>query len=208
MIRCMIFDLDGTLVQTEKLKALSYARAVIELCPNEIGEIQVVEAFQQVVGLDRHEVALALIDRFGLEEAARTRMAEFGVSTPWQAFMQVRLKHYEAMLADPQTIRKSVWPHNLALLNEARNRDSFRDIASPEAYERLLLDALNGDASLFTRSDRTELSWSLLDPIITGLSMPGGPTLFTYEPGSWGPAAADEFIEKDGRKWLVGCEDH
>ncbi len=120
MIRCMIFDLDGTLVQTEKLKALSYARAVKELCPNEIGETQVLEAFKQVVGLSRLEVALALIERFGLEEAARARMAEFGVNTPWQAFVQVRLKHYEAMLADPETLRKSVWPHNLALLNEAR----------------------------------------------------------------------------------------
>ncbi len=90
---------------------------------------------------------------------------------------------------------------------EFHYRDSFREMAIPEAYERLLLDALNGDASLFTRSDRTELSWKLLDPIIAGLSTPGGPTLTTYEPGSWGPVEADEFIEKDGRKWLVGCED-
>ena len=46
MIRAMIFDLDGTLVQTERLKALSYARAAVELCPHTLGEGEVVEAFE------------------------------------------------------------------------------------------------------------------------------------------------------------------
>jgi len=49
----MIFDLDGTLVQTERLKALSYARAAVELCPHAISEAEVVEAFKDVVGLPR-----------------------------------------------------------------------------------------------------------------------------------------------------------
>ena len=69
MIRAMIFDLDGTLVQTERLKALSYARAVVELCPHETSEEAVVEAFKEVVGLPRREVAVALMERFGLEDA-------------------------------------------------------------------------------------------------------------------------------------------
>ena len=47
-------------------------------------------------------------------------MAEFGVSTPWQAFIQVRMRHYEAMLADPQILLNNRWAHNLALLEEAR----------------------------------------------------------------------------------------
>jgi HAD superfamily hydrolase (TIGR01509 family) len=120
MIRAMIFDLDGTLVQTERLKALSYAKAVVELCPHEVSESQVVEAFKQVVGLSRHEVAQALVDNFDLEEKAAGRMAEFGVSTAWQAFIQVRLQHYQAMLADPQILLDNRWPHNLDLLEEAR----------------------------------------------------------------------------------------
>ena len=57
MIRALIFDLDGTLVQTERLKALSYAGAAIELSPHQISEGQVVEAFKEVVGLARQEVA-------------------------------------------------------------------------------------------------------------------------------------------------------
>jgi HAD superfamily hydrolase (TIGR01549 family) len=115
----MIFDLDGTLVQTERLKALSYAKAVIELCPHQVSKEQVIEAFKEVVGLPRHQVAQTLVDQFSLEGKAQARMAEFGVSTPWQAFIQVRLQHYEAMLADPQILLDNKWPHNLALLEEA-----------------------------------------------------------------------------------------
>jgi len=120
MIRAMIFDLDGTLVQTERLKALSYARAAVELCPYTLSEAEAVEAFKDVVGLPRREVAQALVERFDLEEKARSRMAEFGVSAPWQAFVQVRLRFYEEMLADPEVLRANQWPHNVALLDEAR----------------------------------------------------------------------------------------
>lgn len=60
MIRLMIFDLDGTLVQTEKLKALSYTKAVAKLCPHEIKQEEVIAAFKDVVGLLREEVAIWL----------------------------------------------------------------------------------------------------------------------------------------------------
>lgn len=116
----MIFDLDGTLVQTEKLKALSYARAAIELCPREIAESEVISAFKEVVGRSRSEVVAFLVDRFALEEKARQRMPDFGVSTPWQAFVQVRLLHYDQMLSDPDIIRKNQWPHNVYLLDMAK----------------------------------------------------------------------------------------
>jgi len=120
MIKAMIFDLDGTLVQTERLKALSYARATVELCPGEISEGEVVEAFKDVLGLSRREVATSLVERFGLENTARARMEEFGVSTPWQTFVQVRLRHYQELIADPDVLRNNRWSHNMALLEEAR----------------------------------------------------------------------------------------
>ena len=69
MIRAFVFDLDGTLVETEKLKALSYARAATELHP-ELKEQEVEAAFADFVGLSRQEVALGLMRRFGLEDAA------------------------------------------------------------------------------------------------------------------------------------------
>ena len=116
----MIFDLDGTLVQTEKLKALSYAKAAVALCPHKLHENDVIEAFKEVVGLPRRQVAQALVDRFDLSAKAGERMFEFGVSRPWQAFVQVRLLFYQQMLADPDVLRNNQWPHNMALLHEAR----------------------------------------------------------------------------------------
>ena len=83
MIRAMIFDLDGTLVQTEKLKALSYAKAALELCPHDISEEEVLAEFKIVVGLSRREVSEALVEKFNLRERAEARMSEFGVSSPW-----------------------------------------------------------------------------------------------------------------------------
>ena len=120
MFEAILFDLDGTLVQTEKLKAISYARASIELCPRSITEEEVIEAFKQVVGRSRREVALYLIDRFGLEESARARMEELGVATPWQAFVQLRLRIYEDMLADEKVLLEHQWPHNMELVEKVR----------------------------------------------------------------------------------------
>ena len=116
----MIFDLDGTLVQTEKLKALSYAKAAVELCPYTLDEEQIVEAFKQVVGLSRREVARYLVERFDLADRANERLEEFGVTTAWQAYVQVRLGIYQELLADPEVILRNQWPHNVALLQEAR----------------------------------------------------------------------------------------
>ncbi|MEE9616237.1 MAG: HAD family phosphatase [Anaerolineae bacterium] len=158
MIQAMIFDLDGTLVQTERLKALSYARAAVELCPHALGEAEVVEAFKDVVGLSRREVAMALTERFDLEEKARARMDEFGVSAPWQAFVQVRLRFYEAMLADPEVLRSNQWPHNVTLLHQARQAGCKVGLATMSRCEqaRRVLEALDlADAFDFvaTRDD-------------------------------------------------------
>jgi glucose-6-phosphate 1-dehydrogenase len=83
--------------------------------------------------------------------------------------------------------------------------DSFGACAVPDAYERLLLDAIIGDASLFTRSDGIEASWKFIDEIIKGWEAGGAPSVALYKPGSWGPAEADAFLSKDGRSWAPGC---
>ncbi len=80
----------------------------------------------------------------------------------------------------------------------------FGDDALPDAYERLLVDALQGDASLFARSDEIELSWRIVDPILAGWEA-GQPALAFYEPGTWGPLEADELLAGDGNRWLPGC---
>ena len=80
--------------------------------------------------------------------------------------------------------------------------DSFGKTAIPDAYERLLLDVLTGDASLFTRADEVETAWGIIDPILKAWESPSGKKpLASYEPGSWGPKGADELLAKDRRKW-------
>ena len=73
-------------------------------------------------------------------------------------------------------------------------------VEPPEAYERLLLDAMIGDSTLFTRIDETEVAWSLVDTIVRDWSDTHTP-LTQYEPGTWGPKEADTLIERDGRTW-------
>ncbi|MGO2659825.1 glucose-6-phosphate dehydrogenase [Mycetocola reblochoni] len=72
--------------------------------------------------------------------------------------------------------------------------------ASPEAYERLILDVLLGDPPLFPRHEEVELSWKILDPIEEFWADKGGP-LEQYKPGTWGPTSADELLARDGRTW-------
>lgn len=86
--------------------------------------------------------------------------------------------------------------------------DEFGPNALPEAYERLLLDVINGDASLFTRADQTELSWELFDPILVGWNSPAAPPLNFYEPGSWGPPESDTFLASAGHQWMQICGEH
>ncbi|MEN9935214.1 MAG: hypothetical protein RLZZ387_1793 [Chloroflexota bacterium] len=74
-------------------------------------------------------------------------------------------------------------------------------VESPEAYERLLLDAMLGDSTLFTRSDEVDASWSLITPIHQGWDAAPAPEFSNYEAGTWGPRAADEFIGRIGAKW-------
>ncbi len=76
---------------------------------------------------------------------------------------------------------------------------SFR-VGLPEAYERLILDAMLGDATLFTRIDEVEEQWSLVDAIVAAWRR-DRPQMPNYAAGEWGPSAADDLITRDGRSW-------
>jgi len=95
---------------------------------------------------------------------------------------------------------------------ETRSRDleflyrtGFGDQALPDAYERLLVDALRGDASLFARYDEIEAAWRLIDPVVQGWETPEAPPLVTYPVRSWGPAEADLLLARDGNIWRLSC---
>ena len=86
--------------------------------------------------------------------------------------------------------------------------EAFGETSIPEAYERLLLDAMSGDAALFTRADEVEAAWSLIDPIVNAWQNDQIPPLAIYDQGSWGPSEAQALMERNGRTWLDGLPTH
>jgi len=71
----------------------------------------------------------------------------------------------------------------------------------PDAYERLLLDAIQGDAALFTRADEIELAWAIIDPLVAAWQVQAAAPLARYAAGSWGPVEAEALLE--GRQWFI-----
>ncbi len=80
-------------------------------------------------------------------------------------------------------------------------KEAYHEEALPEAYERLILDAIQGDASLFMRSDEIERAWEIVDPIIAATQRPEAPAPETYPIGSQGPKCADALFPPEGGGW-------
>lgn len=80
--------------------------------------------------------------------------------------------------------------------------EAFGKTALPEAYERLLLDTMMGDASLFTRADEVETAWGIINPIIAAWETQKQPPAI-YKPGTWGPRESDELLARDEQAWSM-----
>ncbi len=115
MLDLLLFDLDGTLANTEQLKAESYAYAAHQLRPD-VAEADVEKAYGACVGLSREEIATHLLHAFRLEDAARQRD---GSVEPWEAYVAVRLERYRAMLEDGALVRRHAREHAVALVRQA-----------------------------------------------------------------------------------------
>ena len=74
-------------------------------------------------------------------------------------------------------------------------------VPPPEAYERLLLDVMLGDQSLFTRTDEVESAWRFITQILDAWKRPDAPSPDEYTAGTWGPESADALIARDGARW-------
>ena len=99
----------------------------------------------------------------------------------------------------------------MALLQEDMEfhyESAFSGQSIPEAYERLLQDALEGDATLSIRSDRIEEAWRVVAPLLQGPEDGDARRPHAYEPGSPGPEAADALLSQDGRSWHRVCGFH
>lgn len=90
---------------------------------------------------------------------------------------------------------------------EFHYHSSFENNQLPDAYERLLLEALERDATLFTRSDGIEAAWKIMDPIIEFNEKNQDSQITTYPSGTWGPSEADELLWRNGNRWRSGCVD-
>jgi glucose-6-phosphate 1-dehydrogenase len=103
-------------------------------------------------------------------------------------------------------VKKPESPREMSPVNmEYHYGSSFPGLVLPEAYELLLVNAMEGDPFLFTRNDAIEASWRFIEPVLDGGSAP--PPL-PYPPGSWGPDAADDLLSRKGHHWRCLCEIH
>jgi glucose-6-phosphate 1-dehydrogenase len=91
---------------------------------------------------------------------------------------------------------------------EFHYQNFFGGVKLPGAYERLLSEAIEGDPSLFTRSDAIETAWSIIDPLIQSWEDQSTDDLSVYDPGSWGPREADELLATDNHTWRMNCGLH
>ena len=121
MIRAMIFDLDGTLVQSEKLKARSYAMAVQSVRGLPEPDPAAIEAYREIVGASRDAASRHIVERLGLEDDLRPLMESYGVSDPAEVLTGMWKTIYDDMVADPQVITDNQWPHTIGLLRVAND---------------------------------------------------------------------------------------
>ena len=120
MIRAIMFDLDGTLVQSEKLKALSYAIAVQRIRGLPEPESRAVEAYREIVGASRDVASSHIVESLALEDDLRPLMAQYGATEARDVLTTMRKAIYDDIVADPQVIRDNQWPHTIGLLRIAR----------------------------------------------------------------------------------------
>ncbi|MEM6527194.1 MAG: glucose-6-phosphate dehydrogenase, partial [Chloroflexota bacterium] len=147
------------------------------------------------------------------------KTSEITVQFKPPAHMMFRIEHTEKMAGNTLTFR--IQPNEgIELCTQAKQPDTaqktstvsmdfgydehFGHNAIPEAYERLLLDAVTGDAALFSRSDGIEAQWGIVDPIIQGWeNNPDASPMAYYDESSWGPAEADDLLARASHRWIV-----
>lgn len=150
MICALIFDLDGTLVLTEPLKALSHARCILQLSTDHLTEMEVIEATKDLMGIPHPKALHVLMQRFGVEESARRRAQELGYADSLQYLIAADLQTYAELIADPDTLRRAQSPPTVNLLRTAHHQGFKTGLAtmSPREQTDYVLDALGLQAEL------------------------------------------------------------
>ena len=158
MIRAIVFDLDGVVVQSEKLKAQAYAIAAQRLRGLSEPDPRAIEAYRTIVGASREVASRFVMHELGLEQHLRPLMPQYRASEPSQVLTEMRTTIYDEMVADPQVLRDNQWPHTVGLLRLAKENGCRTALASNSNLSDVLhvLRALDIETSLdlvLTRED-------------------------------------------------------
>ena len=138
MIRAIMFDMDGVLVQNEKLKALSVAMAVQQMRGLPEPDPEGIEAYRDMVGAPREVVSRHIVEKLGLDAELRPLMAEYGASETWEVLGNMRRRIYDEMVADPQVVRDNQWPQTIRLLRLAKQNNCKTGLATLSARKEAL----------------------------------------------------------------------
>ena len=141
MIRAIIFDMDGTLVQSEKLWAQSYAIVVQRLRSLPEPDQWAIEAYREVVGASQDVASRHIIDSLGLDSELHQLIGQYDASETWEVLEAMRGEIYRDMVSDPQVIRDNRWPHTIGLLRVARETYCKTALAT-NSYRKEALDVL------------------------------------------------------------------
>jgi HAD superfamily hydrolase (TIGR01509 family) len=120
VIRALIFDLDGTLINTEPLKAQAYVAAIRRVRTAPLPDELIMDACWAVVGTAGEEAAQTMVERLGLAADLEPLTGTYGVTRPWEVLDRVWSDVYGEMVADPQLLRDQMWPDTPGLLELAR----------------------------------------------------------------------------------------
>lgn len=168
MIQALLFDLDGTLVQTEKLKALSYAKAAQRLLGLDEPDQRAIEAYRVIVGSERDVASRFVMDQLGLESPLR-KLAHAGDEVePAHILTTMRKSIYDEMVADPQVLRDNQWPYSVDLLRVAKEAGCRTALATMSHRDEALhvLRSLDLERSLDVILSRDDVSNPKPDPEI------------------------------------------
>ncbi len=168
MIRAILFDLDGTLVQSERLKAQAYAMAVQNLLGLPEPDARAIEAYRQVVGSSREVASKHIVDTLGLETQLQPLTGQYNVSAPWDVLTGMRKSIYDDMMADPQVVRDNQWPHTVGLLRIAGEAHCRTAVATMSRRQEALhvLRALDIERSVDLLLAREDVKSPKPDPEI------------------------------------------
>ncbi len=166
MIKAIIFDLDGTLVQTEILKADSYAKAVFQLTSGIVEKESVLNIFQDYVGLSRSEVASGLITLFGAEikKSSEVKINDELI----ELLIKTRMTIYEGMISNPEVLIGYFCKYNIGLLNSVYEDNYLTGLATMShcAQVEKVLDTMSAKHKFKYVITREEVSKGKPDPEI------------------------------------------